>query len=60
MELYIKLFEVIFPVFFIIIAMGVGPEKKDVIKRTNLQDAKINYQNDIKTCLLYTSPSPRD
>ena len=32
-----------------IIAMGVGPEKKDVIKRTNLQDAKINYQNDIKT-----------
>ena len=32
-----------------IIAMGVGPEKKDVIKRTNLQDAKINSQNDIKT-----------
>ncbi|MGD2106387.1 MAG: hydantoinase/oxoprolinase family protein [Nitrosopumilaceae archaeon] len=32
-----------------IIAMGVGPEKKDVIKRTNLQDAKINSDQDIKT-----------
>ena len=33
-----------------IIAMGVGPEKKDVVKRTNLKDAKINSEQDIKTC----------
>lgn len=33
-----------------IIAMGVGPEKNDIIKRTNLQDAKINAGQDIKTC----------
>ena len=32
-----------------IVAMGVGPEKSDVIKRTNLSDAKINYDNDIKS-----------
>jgi N-methylhydantoinase A len=32
-----------------IIAMGVGPTKKDVIKRTNLQDASINTNQDIKT-----------
>jgi len=32
-----------------IVAMGVGPEKNDVIKRTNLSDAKINYDNDIKS-----------
>lgn len=31
-----------------IIAMGVAPEKKDVIKRTNLQDTKINFNQDIK------------
>ncbi len=29
--------------------MGVGPEKNDVIKRTNLSDAKINLDNDIKS-----------
>ena len=32
-----------------IVAMGVGPEKSDIIKRTNLSDAKINYDNDIKS-----------
>ncbi len=32
-----------------IVAMGVGPEKNDVIKRTNLSDAKINLDNDIKS-----------
>ncbi|QUC65480.1 methylhydantoinase [Nitrosopumilus sp. K4] len=32
-----------------IIAMGVGPTKKDIIKRTNLQDASINSNQDIKT-----------
>ena len=31
-----------------IIAMGVGPTKKDVIKRTNLQDPSINTNQDIK------------
>src|SRR3989338_2441288 len=32
-----------------IIAMGVGPTKKEIIKRTNLQDASINTNHDIKT-----------
>ena len=32
-----------------IVAMGVGPEKNSVIKRTNLRDAKINHDNDIKS-----------
>ena len=32
-----------------IIAMGVGPSKKDVIKRTNLQDSSINTNQDIRT-----------
>lgn len=32
-----------------IIAMGVGPSKKDVIKRTNLRDSSINTNQDIKT-----------
>jgi len=32
-----------------IVAMGVGPEKSDVIKRTNLSDAKINLDNDIRS-----------
>ena len=32
-----------------IIAMAVGPEKKDVINRTDLHDAKINSEQDIKT-----------
>ena len=30
-----------------IVAMGVGPEKSDIIKRTNLSDTKINYDNDV-------------
>ena len=40
-----------------IIAMGVGPEKKDVIKRTNLQDRKINSEQDIKTCHTFLDTS---
>ncbi len=32
-----------------IIAMGVGPSKKDIIKRTNLEDSSINANQDIKT-----------
>ena len=32
-----------------IIAMGVGPEKNDVIKRTNLEGSDINAEHDIKT-----------
>jgi len=32
-----------------IIAMGVGPTKKDVIKRTDLSDPKINSKQDLKT-----------
>jgi len=33
-----------------IIAMGVGPSKKDIVKRTSLQDMTINNNQDIKTC----------
>jgi len=33
-----------------IIAMGVGPSKKDVVKRTSLHDMSINNNQDIKTC----------
>ena len=40
-----------------IIAMGVGPEKKDVIKRTNLQDTKINFDQDIRTCHAFLDTS---
>jgi len=32
-----------------IIAMGVGPSKKDIVKRTNLEDSSINTNQDIKT-----------
>ena len=32
-----------------IIAMGVGPTKKDVIKRTDLSDSKVNLNDDLKT-----------
>lgn len=32
-----------------IIAMGVRPSKKDIIKRTNLEDSSINANQDIKT-----------
>lgn len=32
-----------------IIAMGVGPTKGDVIKRTNLEDSSINSEHDIKS-----------
>lgn len=32
-----------------IIAMGVEPSKKDIIKRTNLEDSSINTNQDIKT-----------
>ncbi len=40
-----------------IIAMGVGPEKKDVIRRTNLHDTKINSGQDIKTCHTFLDTS---
>lgn len=40
-----------------IIAMGVKPEKKDIVKRTNLQDAKINFNQDIKTCHTFLDTS---
>lgn len=40
-----------------IIAMGVGPEKKDVINRTNLKDTKINSGQDIKTCHTFLDTS---
>jgi N-methylhydantoinase A/oxoprolinase/acetone carboxylase beta subunit len=32
-----------------IIAMGVRPEKNTIVKRTNLQDSKINSEQDLKT-----------
>ena len=32
-----------------IVAMGVGPEKRNVLKRTKLDDAKINSEHDLKT-----------
>ena len=32
-----------------IIGMGVGPEKQNVVKRTNLQDSNINSHNELKT-----------
>jgi len=40
-----------------IVSMGVGPEKKDVIKRTNLQDSKINSGQDIKICHTFLDTS---
>ena len=40
-----------------IVAMGVSPEKKNIIKRTNLQDTKINSQQDIKTCHTFLDTS---
>lgn len=40
-----------------IVAMGVGPEKKDVISRTNLNDAKINSGQDIRICHTFLDTS---
>ena len=40
-----------------IVAMGVGPEKKDVISHTNLNDAKINSEQDIRTCHTFLDTS---
>ncbi len=40
-----------------IIAMGVGPEKKNIIKRTNLQDNKINSGQDIQICHTFLDTS---
>lgn len=40
-----------------IIAMGVGPERKNIIKRTNLQDNKINSEQDIQTCHTFLDTS---
>lgn len=40
-----------------IIAMGVKPERKNIIKRTNLQDNKINSEQDIQTCHTFLDTS---
>jgi N-methylhydantoinase A/oxoprolinase/acetone carboxylase beta subunit len=40
-----------------IIAMGVKPEKNEVIKRTNLQDCKINSEQDLKTAHVFLDTS---
>ncbi|MCY4491244.1 MAG: methylhydantoinase [Thaumarchaeota archaeon] len=40
-----------------IIAMGVGPEKKDVINRTDLHDTSINPEHDIKSCHAFLDTS---
>lgn len=40
-----------------IIAMGVGPEKKDVIRRTNLNQAKISSQQTLKTSHVFLDTS---
>ncbi len=40
-----------------IIAMGVTPERKDIIRRTNLLDTKINFGQDIKTCHIFVDTS---
>jgi len=40
-----------------IVAMGVGPEKKNIVKRTNLSDNKINSEHDLKTCHYFLDTS---
>ncbi|MGI0010446.1 MAG: hydantoinase/oxoprolinase family protein, partial [Nitrosopumilaceae archaeon] len=40
-----------------IIGMGVGPEKQNVIKRTNLQDPSINSRHDLKTTYRFLDTS---
>jgi len=40
-----------------IIGMGVGPEKQNVIKRTNLQDSSINPKEDLKTSYRFLDTS---
>jgi len=40
-----------------IIGMGVGPEKQNVIKRTNLQDSSINSREDLKTSYRFLDTS---
>jgi len=40
-----------------IIGMGVGPEKQNVIKRTNLQDSSINLRSDLKTAYHFLDTS---
>ena len=40
-----------------IIAMGVRPEKNAIIKRTNLQDSKINSEQDLKTAHAFLDTS---
>ena len=56
MELYLKLIDVIVPVFFVI---GVGY----YLGRKNPEistDFITTFAGNVGTCLLYTSPSPRD
>lgn len=40
-----------------IIGMGVGPEKHNIIKRTNLQDSSINSRQDLKTAYRFLDTS---
>jgi N-methylhydantoinase A/oxoprolinase/acetone carboxylase beta subunit len=40
-----------------IIGMGVGPEKQNIIKRTNLQDSSINPKEDLKTSYRFLDTS---
>jgi len=40
-----------------IIGMGVGPEKQNIIKRTNLQDPSINSRHDLKTAYRFLDTS---
>ena len=40
-----------------IIGMGVGPEKQNIIKRTNLQDSSINSRHDLKTAYRFLDTS---
>jgi len=40
-----------------IIGMGVGPEKQNIIKRTNLQDPSINSRHDLKTVYRFLDTS---
>jgi N-methylhydantoinase A/oxoprolinase/acetone carboxylase beta subunit len=40
-----------------IVGMGVGPEKQNVIKRTNLKDSSINSRHDLKTAYRFLDTS---
>ena len=62
MDIYIKLFEVLFPVFFVVgigYYLGKKNPKIDTTFITNFA-ANVGTPAMIIYCLLYTSPSPRD